>query len=378
MATPKPVSSVINLNPGVIPITNTHVFLAIQAIKAKAAQLGPGFTGPSTSAVEAITLGGISGYMQMYAQCTIYYSEQTGAHEVHGDILRKFVVLPMKGMDLGFPVTDETGTPDGQGRYNHFSSDASIYWHPNTGPMALQGPVRDRWASQGWERGPLGYPVRDVFTPEAGETAGDFQNGVIWIGPNGYADALVASMPPAALLDLIWHQFDTMVHQSPDNIGLHPEKSFDGVTDTGYGFDHSWNRGFKVTINGFKDNGLVLPDIDWSAHMAVVISLGYGLGTDSQNQTVEIYTIGAQLLDIQVTNSGVLTNVTNDVATGVANALQSASDQGINFGQSIPIDVPLLSLKMMLDGSLAFILSPTVAGSLARNEIQQRIDNPGT
>ncbi len=137
MTSPKPASSMINLNPGVTRLMDTSFSRAAKAIRAKAVEVGPALTGPSTSRVEAITLGGISGFQQLYAQCTIYYSEQTGAHEVHGEILRKFVTLPLKGLDLGFPVTDETPTPDQAGRYNHFSNDASIYCKTSPYPVLI-------------------------------------------------------------------------------------------------------------------------------------------------------------------------------------------------------------------------------------------------
>src|SRR5262245_59558107 len=58
---------------------------------------------------------------------SIYWSPATQAHEVHGAIRVKWAGL--RGTDgfLGFPTTDETGTPDGRGRYNHFEH-GSIYW----------------------------------------------------------------------------------------------------------------------------------------------------------------------------------------------------------------------------------------------------------
>jgi hypothetical protein len=61
---------------------------------------------------------------------------------------------------LGYPVTDETMTPDGIGRYNHFQN-GSIYWTPLTGAHEVHGLIRGRWASLGWERSALGYPVSD-------------------------------------------------------------------------------------------------------------------------------------------------------------------------------------------------------------------------
>lgn len=79
---------------------------------------------------------------------------------------------------MGYPVTDETGTPDGVGRFNHFSYGASIYWTPGTGAWSVHGVIRDRWAALGWERGRLGYPVSDEFAINGGRRS-NFQGGYI-------------------------------------------------------------------------------------------------------------------------------------------------------------------------------------------------------
>lgn len=62
---------------------------------------------------------------------------------------------------LGYPTTDETTTPDGIGRFNHFAGTggASIYWTPNTGAHEVYGVIRQLWSELGWERSPLGYPT---------------------------------------------------------------------------------------------------------------------------------------------------------------------------------------------------------------------------
>lgn len=89
-----------------------------------------------------------------------------GAFEVHGDILRKYLALGAEASILGYPRTDETGTPDGVGRFNHFQG-GSIYWTPSTSAHEVHGLIRDLWASQGWERNvQLGYPVSDELIPD--------------------------------------------------------------------------------------------------------------------------------------------------------------------------------------------------------------------
>jgi uncharacterized protein with LGFP repeats len=93
---------------------------------------------------------------------SIYWTSQTGAHAVYGSIRDKWRVLGWETGPLGYPTTDETGTPDGIGRYNHFERDASIYWTPAYGAHDVYGCVRDAWEQSGWEKGPWGYPTDDT------------------------------------------------------------------------------------------------------------------------------------------------------------------------------------------------------------------------
>ncbi|WP_236796624.1 choice-of-anchor D domain-containing protein [Amycolatopsis sp. GM8] len=99
---------------------------------------------------------------------SIYWTPNTGAHSIQGQIRAKWAALGWETGPLGYPVTDEQGTPDGVGRYNHFSNNGSIYWTPANGPWSIHGAIRDKWAATGWEAGPLGYPVTDESTTPDG------------------------------------------------------------------------------------------------------------------------------------------------------------------------------------------------------------------
>jgi len=66
-----------------------------------------------------------------------------------------------------FFIIDETATPGGTSRYNHFPG-GSIYWMPATGAHEVHGAIRNLWSSMGWERSFLGYPTRDELTTEGG------------------------------------------------------------------------------------------------------------------------------------------------------------------------------------------------------------------
>lgn len=91
---------------------------------------------------------------------SIYWTPATGAHEVHGAIRDHWISLGAELGFLGYPATDEAGTPDGAGRFNHFQG-GSIYWTPTTGAHEVHGAIRDRWAQLGWERSYPGYPASD-------------------------------------------------------------------------------------------------------------------------------------------------------------------------------------------------------------------------
>ncbi len=114
---------------------------------------------------------------------SIYWTPATGAWSVHGGILAHWGALGWERGVVGYPVSDETGSPDGVGRYNNFSGvggRSSIYWTPSTGAHDVLGAIRARWGSLGWERSALGYPVTDEYGLTGGRRS-DFQHGsIIW------------------------------------------------------------------------------------------------------------------------------------------------------------------------------------------------------
>lgn len=108
-------------------------------------------------------------YVNYDGNCTVYIAPATGRHLVCGAIFNRYAALGQTGGVLGFPTTDELTTPDGVGRYNHFSNNGavgSIYWTPNTGAWEVYGAIRGRWAALGYERF-LGYPTTgEMSTPD--------------------------------------------------------------------------------------------------------------------------------------------------------------------------------------------------------------------
>jgi uncharacterized protein with LGFP repeats len=108
---------------------------------------------------------------------SIYWTPTLGAHEVHGLIRDKWASLSWERGFLGYPLTDETTTPDGVGRFSHFQG-GSIYWTPTTQAHEVHGLIRDKWASLSWERGALGYPTSDEFQ-DGKFRRSNFQHGII-------------------------------------------------------------------------------------------------------------------------------------------------------------------------------------------------------
>ncbi len=121
---------------------------------------------------------------------SIYWHPDTGAHSIWGSIRDRWEQLRWESGPLGYPRTDETATPDGVGRFNHFQG-GSIYWHPSTGAHSIWGSIRDRWKELRWELGPLGYPRTDeTATPDGVGRYNHFQGGSIYWHPDTGAHAV--------------------------------------------------------------------------------------------------------------------------------------------------------------------------------------------
>ena len=115
---------------------------------------------------------------------SIYWTPAIGAREVRGAIRGTWSRLGWETSALGYPLTDELVTPDRVGRYNHFQN-GSIYWTPAIGAREVRGAIRGRWAATGWELGPLGYPTSDEYAVPNGRRS-DFQRGsIIWNAVTG-------------------------------------------------------------------------------------------------------------------------------------------------------------------------------------------------
>jgi uncharacterized protein with LGFP repeats len=178
-------------------------------------------TGPSTCDL----LDG--GCAQSFQRGRIYWSNTTGAHEIAGGIGMVWLAQGADRGPLGYPTADTVcvnggcyqqfqrgllawtaargvisvsggmagswgdhgagsgtlGYPTGAiacgllngGCVQRFDNGA-IYWQQATGAHPVSGAIATSWASQGSERGTLGYPTTDQY-PVTNGTAQDFQGG---------------------------------------------------------------------------------------------------------------------------------------------------------------------------------------------------------
>lgn len=174
--------------------TNAGGFTVFGAIEQKWLALG-GLTGllgvPLSN--EAPTFDG-TGRAQTFKGGVVSWHPTTGAHEVHGSILARWLSIGRE--KFGFPSTDESPCPDNIGRFNHFRAlqlaggpEASIYWTPATNAQEIYGAIREKWASMGFERSVLGYPVAPEADQAGGGRTQKFQAGVItWTSTGGTAE----------------------------------------------------------------------------------------------------------------------------------------------------------------------------------------------
>ncbi|MFI0470174.1 N-acetylmuramoyl-L-alanine amidase [Saccharopolyspora sp. 5N102] len=150
-------------------------------------RLGGPSAGVYPTTDELATPDGVGRYNHFTHSASIYWTPDTGAHVVHGAIRNTWAASGWETGTAGYPTTDELSTPDTIGRYNHFTKNASIYWTPDTGAHLVYGAIRDHWSALGWETSWLGYPTSDEY-PVTGGRRSDFQGGYIeWNAATGIA-----------------------------------------------------------------------------------------------------------------------------------------------------------------------------------------------
>lgn len=97
---------------------------------------------------------------------------------VTGAILDRWKAIGGTGSALGFPTRDEAKTPDGVGRFSEFEA-GSVYWSPATGAWEVPVGILQKWATEGFERGRLGYPIGAPQSDGVYRMTQQFEHGTI-------------------------------------------------------------------------------------------------------------------------------------------------------------------------------------------------------
>ena len=227
--------------------TSIGSFTVLGAIEQKWLALGGthGFLGaPLTN--ETPTFDGV-GRAQEFAGGVISWHPKTGPQEVHGAILACWKAIGRE--KFGYPITDETGCPDGIGRFNHFRTlqaagtpDCSIYWTPVTNAHEVYGAIRAKWAALGWERSALHYPIEAEHDQGGPGRTQRFQGGVItWNGSEGAAEHIVSGDtivfdPGPVTSDLPLGGFVHVVAQRNGTVTITTHAHDSGFDNIDYGF----------------------------------------------------------------------------------------------------------------------------------------------
>ena len=183
---------------------------------------------------------------------SIYWTPKTGAHEVHGAIWDKWKSLGWEKSVLGYPITDESTTPDKIGRYNHFQN-GSIYWTPKTGAHEIHGTIRDLWKSLGWEKSNLCYPITDELNlPDGKGKYSRFQGGEIhWYPEIGAYQASPKAITTLTLRCVSLHCID---ETNPEYLGSDEMRMAGCLFDISSAGEKSYKFGKIDLEDGWDDN----------------------------------------------------------------------------------------------------------------------------
>jgi len=142
-------------------------------------------TGPLGYPVDSGTCGlANSGCNQNFQNGTVTWTPSGGGFSVTGPIFASWDALKREAGTLSFPTSAQVCGLIAGGCYQNFQNGA-ILWSPSSGAqVSPTGPIRDAWASMGFERSGLGYPTSGVVCGlRDGGCYQNFQGGAILWSP---------------------------------------------------------------------------------------------------------------------------------------------------------------------------------------------------
>lgn len=180
------------------------------SIEKKYEQLG-GSSGFLGNAIGPQKMGAKGGLFQSYTGGYIFWHPSIGAHEIHGAILEKYMELQRETGFLGYPTSDELKAPDGRGRYSMFEGGV-ILWTTSTGAHEIHGEILKKYKEEKAYLSPLGYPTSDeIPIPDTNGKMSVFENGIIeWL--SGKTVTRMPGKVDFALVDWRWSLDDPNIY----------------------------------------------------------------------------------------------------------------------------------------------------------------------
>jgi uncharacterized protein with LGFP repeats len=141
------------------------------------------FPGPPVS--DQLTMPDGKGTAWVFASgAAIYTSPATGPFEVHGRIRDLYSSLNGEQSFLGYPVSDEAPILGGKAVLSQFQG-GHIYYSVPTGAREVHGKILRRYLQLGGPASQLGLPTRNEYGVKGGRRS-DFQGGTItWTAATG-------------------------------------------------------------------------------------------------------------------------------------------------------------------------------------------------
>ncbi|MDG3010627.1 hypothetical protein G4X40_10745 [Rhodococcus sp. D2-41] len=224
------------------------------------------------------------------------------------------------GSLLGYPTSDETVLPDGQGRMNRFERGV-IYWSPATGAHPVAEPVLGQWASAGYEASGFGYPIEGAMAEPGSSVRQKFQNGSIYT-PGTH-------VPVGGGLSL--------TYGVPTNNVLQAGALPDGISYTGPGYRLTLRVGPYATLSLAE---LEIQNSQAPTEFRLVFGLPGGFSLNRAERSVEI----------RNSTGGVVGDIQNPVAfdanlNGVQPQISVSGNQvTYRFGQAVALPVNAVHL----------------------------------
>jgi uncharacterized protein with LGFP repeats len=126
---------------------------------------------------DQLTLLDGRGTGEVFRGGAIFAGSATGAHEVHGWIQQTYLGLGAEGGFLGYPTADETPVLGGKAALGSFQG-GQIYSSPATGAREVHGAILARYLQLGGPTSRLGLPTKNEYSVKGGRRS-DFQHGSI-------------------------------------------------------------------------------------------------------------------------------------------------------------------------------------------------------